>query len=63
MVVFSYPKSIITGQPEIYEPNSAEVTLSKFLRQSCFYIVRKPYDMKTAGRNPYQGNIDKRGCK
>nr|DAQ50356.1 MAG TPA: hypothetical protein [Caudoviricetes sp.] len=45
MVVFLYPKSIITGQTEIYEPNSAEVTLSKFLRQSCFYIVRKPYDV------------------
>ena len=29
----------MTGQPEIYEPNGVEMTPSKFLRQSCFYIV------------------------
>nr|DAM62224.1 MAG TPA: hypothetical protein [Caudoviricetes sp.] len=42
-MLFSYykiQKQIITGQPEIYEPNGAEVTPSKFLRESCFYIVR-----------------------
>ena len=44
-VVFLYPKLVITGQPEIYEPNGAKVTPSKFLRESCFYIVRKPYDV------------------
>nr|DAG33765.1 MAG TPA: hypothetical protein [Caudoviricetes sp.] len=30
----------MTGQTEIYEPNGAEVTPSKFLRESCFYIVQ-----------------------
>lgn len=45
-VLFSCSKLVITGQPEIYERNGAEVTPSRFLRGSCFYIVFFPQTLK-----------------
>lgn len=46
-----YSKSVITGQLEIYKPNGAEVTLSKFLRLPCFYICLFPQALKNGVLN------------
>ena len=52
-VLFSCSKLVITGQPEIYETNGAEVTPSRFLRRSCFYIVQSLMTFKLTAICPY----------
>nr|DAO56000.1 MAG TPA: hypothetical protein [Caudoviricetes sp.]DAP75862.1 MAG TPA: hypothetical protein [Caudoviricetes sp.] len=37
-MAFLYSKLVITGQPEIYEPNGAEVTPSKFRGGLFLYV-------------------------
>lgn len=42
MVVFVYQKPVIAGQPEIYEPNSAELLSYMYIDRRIFRVAFSP---------------------